>query len=124
MQYIFENKNKWLKQIQEESKEYFVVLKNNPHSKPHWVKQFNPDKHILYKPDWPVQGEPIRIAHKPINTIEPAEQSNANIKSKEQIDLEDKIKEAYKLYYINGAKKDSIYWNNIVKLMKRLDNVR
>ena len=124
MQYMFENKGKWIKQILEDDKEYFVVNINKPYSKPYWVKHFNPAKHVIYKPDWPVQGNSIRTLHKTNNTIEPVKQSTNKIKSKEQIDIENKLKEAYKLYHINGAKKSSIYWSNIVKLMKQLENIR
>lgn len=45
-------------------------------------------------------------------------------KSKEQLDLEAQLKRAYQVFNINGAKKNSIYWNNIVELMKKLDKFR
>lgn len=44
-------------QMHESDKEYYVVSKDNPNSKPYWVKKFNPDKHVLYKPDWPMQSK-------------------------------------------------------------------
>lgn len=45
-------------------------------------------------------------------------------KSKEQLDLEKQLKQQYHLFHINGAKKTSIYWNNIKELMKKLDKFK
>lgn len=45
-------------------------------------------------------------------------------KSKEQLDLEEQLSNAYKKFNLNGAKKDSIYWKEIVDIMNKLDKFR
>ena len=102
MQYMFEHKSKWTKQFTESNFKQLSLFDSKTR------KELK-----LELPDFILKS--YSNAAKAITKKQ---------KSKEQLDLEGQLKTAYKQFHLHGAKKNSIYWNDIVVLMEKLDKYR